>query len=41
MWEKGKGPGAVIELLSESTAALDKTIKMHMYENQLKVDEYF
>jgi hypothetical protein len=33
VWEEGKGPDAVIELLSESTTALDKTIKMQMYEN--------
>ncbi len=31
----------VIELPSESTAALDKTTKKHVYENQLKVDKYF
>ncbi len=40
-WEEGKGSDVVIELPSESTAALDKTTKKHVYENQLKVDEYF
>ncbi len=41
VWEEGKGPDVVIELLSESTAVLDKTTKKHVYETQLKVAEYF
>jgi Uma2 family endonuclease len=41
VWEEGKGPDVIIELLSESTAEIDKTTKKQVYENQLKVDEYF
>ncbi len=41
VWEEGKGPDVVIELLSESTAAIDKTTKKQLYESQLKVDEYY
>jgi len=41
VWEEGKGPDVVIELLSESTATSDKTEKKLIYQNQLKVAEYF
>lgn len=41
VWEEGKGPDVVIELLSESTATSDKTEKKLIYQNQLKVTEYF
>jgi len=41
VWEEGKGPDVVIELLSESTAAVDKTVKKQVYQDQLKVAEYF
>jgi len=41
VWEEGKSPDVVIELLSESTAKKDKTIKKDVYQNQLKVAEYF
>lgn len=41
VWEEGKGPDVVIELLSESTATNDKTEKKLIYQNQLKVAEYF
>ncbi len=41
VWEEGKGPDVIIELLSESTAAADKTEKKLIYQNQLKVAEYF
>ncbi len=41
VWEEGKGPDVVIELLSESTAAIDKTVKKEVYQNQLRVAEYF
>jgi len=41
VWEEGKGPDVVIELLSESTASIDKTSKRQTYQNQLKVGEYF
>jgi len=41
VWEEGKSPDVVIELLSESTAQFDKTSKKDVYQNQLKVAEYF
>lgn len=42
VWEKGKkSPDIVIELLSESTAQEDKKRKKDIYQNQLKVSEYF
>lgn len=41
VWEKGKGPDVVIELLSASTAEQDKTEKKQIYQNQLRVPEYF
>jgi Uma2 family endonuclease len=40
-WEEGKGPDVVIDLLSESTAAQDKKEKKLIYQNQLRVPEYF
>lgn len=40
-WQEGKTPDIVIELLSESTATYDKTVKKQLYQNQLKVAEYF
>jgi Uma2 family endonuclease len=40
-WEEGKTPDVVIELLSESTAKYDKTTKKDLYQNKLKVTEYF
>lgn len=41
VWEEGKGLDVVIELLSESTAQQDKTEKKQIYQNQLRVPEYF
>lgn len=41
VWEEGKGPDVVIELLSGSTAEQDKTTKKRIYQNQLRVPEYF
>ena len=41
VWEEGKGPDVIIELLSSSTAELDKTYKKQVYQDQLKVSEYF
>ncbi len=41
VWEEGKGPDVIIELLSETTATHDKTVKKDTYQNQLKVSEYF
>jgi len=41
VWEEGKAPDVVIELLSESTTLLDKNEKKLIYQNQLRVSEYF
>ncbi|MGB8700380.1 MAG: Uma2 family endonuclease [Thermosynechococcaceae cyanobacterium] len=41
VWEEGKAPDVVIELLSPSTANHDKTDKKQIYQNQLRVPEYF
>jgi Uma2 family endonuclease len=40
-WEEGKTPDVVIELLSESTARVDKGEKKQIYQNRLHVPEYF
>jgi len=41
VWQEGKGPDVVIELLSGSTAAHDKATKKVIYQNSLRVPEYF
>ncbi|HTE18853.1 MAG TPA: Uma2 family endonuclease, partial [Armatimonadota bacterium] len=41
VWQEGKGPDVVIELLSESTAARDRGAKMRIYRDVLRVAEYF
>ncbi|NET90759.1 MAG: Uma2 family endonuclease [Kamptonema sp. SIO1D9] len=41
VWEEGKAPDVVIELLSESTARFDKNEKKLIYQNQLRVPEYY
>jgi Uma2 family endonuclease len=41
VWEEGKAPDVVIELLSDSTAQQDKTAKKQIYQQQLRVPEYF
>jgi Uma2 family endonuclease len=41
VWQEGKGPDVVIELLSESTADADKGEKKQIYQDRLKVAEYF
>ena len=41
VWEEGKSPDVVIELLSDKTAIEDKGRKKTIYQNQLKVAEYF
>lgn len=41
VWEEEKAPDIVIELLSESTSGLDKNEKKQVYQNQLRVPEYF
>jgi Uma2 family endonuclease len=41
VWEEGKAPDLVIELLSESTATIDKNDKKLIYQNRMRVPEYF
>jgi Uma2 family endonuclease len=41
VWEEGKGPDVVVELLSPGTAATDKNEKKLIYQNQMRVPEYF
>jgi Uma2 family endonuclease len=41
VWQEGKGPDVVIELLSDSTAERDKTEKKWIYQERLRVPEYF
>lgn len=41
IWEEGKGPDVVIELLSTSTAISDKHQKKEIYQKRLRVPEYF
>ena len=41
IWEEGKGPDVVIELLSESTAEEDRGHKMRVYQDWLRVPEYY
>ncbi len=41
VWIEGKGPDVVIELLSETTAAHDRTGKKRIYQDELRVPEYF
>ncbi len=41
IWEEEKGPDVIIELLSASTAERDKNEKKQIYQNQMRVPEYF
>jgi Uma2 family endonuclease len=41
VWEEEKAPEVVIELLSTSTANFDKTEKKQIYQNKMRVSEYF
>ncbi|WP_295402781.1 Uma2 family endonuclease [uncultured Thiocystis sp.] len=41
VWEQGKAPDVVIELLSRSTAASDKGEKKQIYQDRMRVPEYF
>lgn len=41
VWQEGKAPDVIIELLSESTAYFDKTEKKAIYQNRLRAPEYF
>src|SRR4051794_12202671 len=40
-WEEGKGPDIVIELTSSSPRKEDLNKKFNLYQNTLKVKEYF
>ena len=40
VWEQGKAPDLVIELLSDTTRAHDKGEKMRVYQDQMRVPEY-
>jgi Uma2 family endonuclease len=39
--EEGKYPNAIIELLSPSTAEIDRTVKKELYEQTFRTPEYF
>ena len=41
VWQEGKGPDVVVELLSEGTRRFDKGDKMLVYQEQLRVPEYY
>jgi Uma2 family endonuclease len=41
LWEERKGPDVVIELTSSSTRREDVEDKYHLYQNTLRVKEYF
>ena len=41
VWEEGKGPDVVIELTSKSTKNEDLKKKFQLYQDVLKVSEYF
>jgi Uma2 family endonuclease len=42
VWEEdGKYPDIIIELLSESTAAVDRTTKRELYQDRFRTPEYF
>jgi len=42
VWEeKGRYPNLIIELLSDSTARVDRVLKKQLYQNRLHTPEYF
>lgn len=41
IWEEGKAPDVVIELLSSSTIDQDKHEKKQIYQDRMRVSEYF
>ncbi|WP_017319083.1 Uma2 family endonuclease [Mastigocladopsis repens] len=42
VWEEdGRYPDLIIELLSESTAKVDRNLKKNLYENRFRTPEYF
>lgn len=41
VWQEGKGPDVIVELLSETTADNDRKEKKRVYQDQVRVPEYF
>jgi Uma2 family endonuclease len=41
VWDEGKAPDVVIELLSDTTAVLDRGQKKLVYQDRLRVPEYY
>jgi hypothetical protein len=42
VWEEdGKYPDLIIELLSDSTASVDRTLKKELYQDRFRTPEYF
>lgn len=41
VWEEGKAPDVIIELLSDSTKKIDKNEKKLIYQNQIRIPEYY
>ena len=41
VWQEGKGPDVVIEFLSETTTEIDRTVKKQVYQDEVRVPEYF
>lgn len=41
VWAEGKGPDVVIELLSRRTARVDRGDKLRIYQDELRVPEYY
>lgn len=41
VWDEGKAPDVVIELLSDTTAAVDRGEKKLVYQDRLRVPEYY
>ncbi|MFM7384151.1 MAG: Uma2 family endonuclease [Microcystaceae cyanobacterium] len=41
VWQEEKAPDVIIELLSDSTASYDKTTKKAVYQDKMRVSEYY
>jgi Uma2 family endonuclease len=41
VWQEGRAPDVIVELLSQSTVSYDKHEKKEIYQDQLRVPEYF
>lgn len=41
VWEEGKAPNIIIELLSDSTRQVDKQETKYIYQDRVRVPEYF